>query len=94
MMNMPRGSAVESATAGARASRLRAAARRFEEGGLEILARAQRLATASYEAGAIPLGELLAVRRELVHAKLEYASLLLEAATAAAELAASTGALK
>ncbi len=75
------------------ALRLRAAARRFEAGGLRPLARAERLTTESYEAGAIPLGELLAVRRELVQAKRDYARLLFEAANARAELAASAGAL-
>jgi outer membrane protein TolC len=86
--------AVEANTAEATARRLSGAARRFEEGGLATLERAEHLATASYEAGAIPLGELLAVRRALAQAKLDYADLLLGAATARAELAASTGALR
>lgn len=76
------------------AAQLSAAARRFEAEGLETVERSERLATASYEAGAVPLGELLAVRRELVQAKLDYADLLLGAANARAELAASTGALR
>jgi len=86
--------AVEASTADATARRLSGAARRFEEGGLVMLEHAERLATASYEAGAIPLGELLAVRRELVQAKLDYADILLGAATARAELAASAGVLR
>lgn len=86
--------AVEANTAQTTAERLSAAALRFEEEGLETLERSERLATASYEAGAVPLGELLAVRRELVQAKLDYADLLLGAATARAEQAASTGALR
>lgn len=86
--------AVEADTAQTTAERLSAAARRFEQEGLETLERSERLATASYEAGAVPLGELLAVRRELVQAKLDYADLLLGAATARAEQAASTGALR
>ncbi|MCP4589160.1 MAG: TolC family protein, partial [bacterium] len=74
--------------------RLSTAVRRFEQAGLGALERSERLATASYKTGAIPLGELLAVRRELVQAKLDYVDLLLRAATAHAELAASTGALQ
>jgi cobalt-zinc-cadmium efflux system outer membrane protein len=89
-----RTAAIEANTADETAQRLSAAARRFEEGGLVTLERAERLATSSYEAGAIPLGELLAVRRELVQAKLDYADLLLEAATARTAFAASTGALR
>ncbi len=70
---------------------LGAAVRRFEANGLNTLDQAERLAAASYESGAIPLGELLAVRRELVQAKLDYLELLLGAANARAELTASTG---
>lgn len=83
----------EVATARAVAERLRATARRFEEGGLRMLERAERLTTESYEVGAVPLGELLAVRRELLQAKVDYAHLLFEAANAHAELAASAGSL-
>ena len=85
---------IETNTAQATAERLSNAARRFENEGLEPLERSERLATASYEAGAIPLGELLAVRRELVQAKVDYADLLLGAATARADLAASSGAFR
>lgn len=85
---------VEASTSQLTTERLSAAARRFEQEGLATLERSERLATATYEAGAIPLGELLAVRRELVQAKLDYADLLLGAANARAELAASTGALR
>lgn len=85
---------IEADTAQKTAEQLTAAVRRFEQSALETLERSERLATASYEAGAVPLGELLAVRRELVQAKLDYAELLLGAATARAELAASTGALR
>jgi len=86
--------AVEADTAQTTVERLSAAARRFEQEGLETLERSERLATASYEAGAVPLGELLAVRRELVQAKLDYADLLLGAAIARAEQAARTGAVR
>lgn len=84
---------VQAHTADAVAESLSDAARRFEEG-LETLERAEQLATTSYAAGAIPLGELLAIRRELVDGKIDHADLLLEAATAHVELAASTGALR
>lgn len=73
---------------------LRQAALRFEERGPGLLARAEELATGSYEAGAIPLGELLAVRRELVQAEQDYVDLLYAAAAARIDLAASTGALR
>ncbi len=86
--------AVEANTAQTTAAQLSAAERRFEQEGLDALERSERLATASYESGAVPLGELLAVRRELVQAKLDYTDLLLGAATARAEQAASTGALR
>ncbi|MEO1337539.1 MAG: TolC family protein, partial [Myxococcota bacterium] len=61
---------------------------------LEMIGRAERLATASYEAGAIPFGELLAIRRELTQAKIDRIDLQYSAATARIELAASTGALQ
>lgn len=86
-----RRAAIEVRTAAATARQLSAAARQFEDGGLETLERAERVATASYEAGAIPLGELLAVRRELVQARLDHADLLLGAASARIELIASQG---
>lgn len=86
--------AIEAITLDATVRLLSAAARRFEEGGLATLERAEHLATASYEAGAIPLGELLALRRELIQAKLDYAELLLGAAISRTELAASTGAFR
>lgn len=91
---LERGIPVEVHSARARAETLAHATRQFEREGLAQLARAERLATASYEAGAIPLAELLSLRRELVQAKLDYAALLLEAARARTEFAASTGALR
>lgn len=91
---LERGVPVEAHAARARARTLAHAARQFEQEGLAELARAERLAAASYEAGAIPLAELLALRRELVQAKLDYAALLLEAALARTEFVASTGALR
>ena len=70
------------------------AAREFEARGLAALEDGEQLATGSYEAGAIPLGEVLAIRRELVQARLDYADVLLGAATARVELMASTGGWK
>jgi cobalt-zinc-cadmium efflux system outer membrane protein len=86
--------AVEARSAAEVARTLTAAALRFEDGGLDTLEHAERLATGSYEAGAIPLVELLAVRRELVQARVDYVDLLYGAATARVELSASTGALR
>lgn len=76
------------------AGQLTEAARRYRAGGLDTMARVQAKATQSYEAGAVPLGEVLSVRRELVLAKVGYADLRFEAAVARIELAASTGALQ
>ena len=87
-----RRAAVEIRTASATSRQLSAALRGFEDGGLATLERAERVTTASYEAGAIPLGELLAVRRELIGAKLDYTDLLLGAAMARIELITSRGA--
>lgn len=86
--------AIETKTSTTLAHDLSEAARRFEEVGLVSLEGAETLASASYAAGQIPLGELLAIRRELVGARLDHAQLLLEAAIARVELAASTGALR
>ncbi|MBK8481690.1 MAG: TolC family protein [Proteobacteria bacterium] len=86
--------AIDAATAQATARRLSSAAQRFEAEGLATLARSERIASASYDAGAVALGELLALRRELMQAKLDYAELLFGAALARAEHAASTGALR
>ena len=86
-----RSAAIEVQTAAVTSQQLAAAAGEFEAGGLATLERAERVATASYQAGAMPLGELLAVRRELVQARADYTDLLLAAATARVELLASTG---
>jgi cobalt-zinc-cadmium efflux system outer membrane protein len=94
---------LEAATSAARAEvgsaaevarRLASAALRFEERGLGTLERAEELARGSYQAGAIPLGELLALQRELVLARLDYVGLLYGAARARVELASITGALR
>ena len=89
-----RRAAIEIETADTTARRLETAVHGFEEDALATIERTERIATASYEAGAIPLGELLVVRREIVEAKLDYANLLFSAAAARVELAASTGGLR
>lgn len=83
---------VEADTAARAADALAEAARHFEETGLPALERAERLAIESYEAGAVPLGELLALRRELLQTRAAYFDQLLEAAAAQAELTAQRGA--
>ena len=80
--------AVELDTAQRAAAALSVAVRRFESTGLPALQRAEELAMGNYEAGAVPLAELLAIRRELLHARAAYLDRLLEAAAAQAELAA------
>jgi len=89
-----RAAARETLTQREAAVRLTQAELRYEAGGLELLASAERSATQSYEAGAMPLGEVLTVRRELMLARAAYAELRFEAARARIELAASAGDLK
>ena len=84
---------VEAEAAKSSAMLLRAATKAFEQNGLATLERAEKLATLSYEAGAIPLGELLALRRELMEAKREYLTLLFDAANAHVNWAAIMGVL-
>ena len=74
--------------------RLLAATERFERSGLPLVEQSDTLARLAYEAGAMHLGELLAVRRELVEARVTHADLLLNAALAAVELEAAVGALR
>ncbi len=83
---------VEIATARAVADRFGAAARRFESEGVVLLAASEAQARKGYDAGALPLAELLAVRSELVQAKVDYTDLLFEAAVAEIEFAAASGA--
>lgn len=82
---------VEFDTAQRSAAVLSVAVRRFESTGLPALQRAEELAMGNYEAGAVPLVELLTIRRELIHVRAEYLDRLLEAAAAQAELAAQRG---
>lgn len=84
--------ALEVATAQQRVQTLQEAADRFAREGLDALQHAERVATASYTAGAMDLPELLAVRRELALARNDFATLLLELALARVELIASTSA--
>jgi cobalt-zinc-cadmium efflux system outer membrane protein len=87
-----RSASVEIDTARQSARELQAAAESFEREGLEASAKAQKQATAAYEAGSIPMGELLALRRELLAAELDHIDLLFAAARARVELQASLGA--
>ncbi len=89
-----RAAAREARTLRDAAVRLTQAELRYKAAGLEPLASAERSATQSYEAGAIPLGEVLTVRRELMLARAAYAELRFEAARARIELAASAGDLQ
>lgn len=83
--------AVAARTADTVVQRTNDAALQFERDGLAQLERSEQLMTASYEKGAIAYDEVLVVRLELVAAKLDYADLLLTAATARVELAAAAG---
>ncbi len=74
--------------------RLLAAVDHFEQHGLPQIERSETLARRSYEAGAMPLGELLSIQRELVEGRVAHAKLLFDAAMAGVELAASTGELQ
>lgn len=72
----------------------KAAAEELERNALLLLDENEALSRESYEAGQISLAELLLVRREILEIRREYVSLLLEVATAAAELEASAGMLR
>ena len=74
--------------------RLLEAAEQFEAHALPPLERTDALATRSYEAGAMALSELLAVRRQLVDTRIDHAALLLDAALAGVDLEAEAGLLR
>jgi cobalt-zinc-cadmium efflux system outer membrane protein len=74
--------------------RLLGATEQFEQSGLPLVEQSNTLARRSYEAGALQLGELLAIRRELVIAREAHAELLLNAALAGIELEAEAGVLR
>jgi cobalt-zinc-cadmium efflux system outer membrane protein len=74
--------------------RLVAAVDHFEQRGLPQIEQSDTLARRTYEAGAMQLGELLAIRRELVDARVTHANLLLGAALAGVELEAEAGVLR
>ena len=74
--------------------RLLAAVDHFGEHGLPRIDQSETLARRSYEAGAMQLGELLAIRRELVEARVTHADLLVSAALAGVELEAAAGGLQ
>lgn len=74
--------------------RLLDAAERFEADGLPLVEQSEALARRGYEVGAMALGELLAVRRELSEARITHADLLLAAALAGVELESEAGVLR
>ena len=74
--------------------RLLEATRRYEEEALPLVQESLELAQKSYEAGAMALAELLAIRRELVEARQAHAELLLVTALAGVELEATAGVLR
>ena len=74
--------------------RLLGAVEHFERDGLPKIEQSDTLARRSYEAGAMQLGELLAIRRELVDARVTHADLLLSAALAGVDLEAEAGVLR
>lgn len=65
----------------------------FGKEGIPEARKAAEFANASYKAGAMPLPDLLVVRRELVSAEEQFAELLLLAALARIDALASTGAI-
>ncbi len=66
----------------------------FEREGLPHVERTESLARRGYEAGALQLAELLAIRRELVDARVTYAGLLRDAAIAGVELETQAGVVR
>jgi outer membrane protein, heavy metal efflux system len=68
-----------------------AAVQELARGALTLLDETEARVRQSYEAGQLPLIDLLAVRREIVATRIEYTDRLLDAAVAAVELTASVG---
>ncbi len=66
----------------------------FERDGLPLVEESDTLAHRSYEAGAVQLGEVLAIRRELIDARVAHLDLLLNAALAGIELELEAGVLE
>jgi cobalt-zinc-cadmium efflux system outer membrane protein len=66
----------------------------LEANALPLLDENESLARRSYEAGQMPLAELLLVRRETLDTRREYLERLLETAVAAIDVEASAGALE
>jgi outer membrane protein TolC len=69
-----------------------AAVQELERGALPLLDESETQVRRSYEAGQLALVDFLAVRREIVATRIEYADRLLDAAVAAVELTARAGA--
>lgn len=83
--------AVEVRTALAVYDQRLAAVQELARGALPLLDETEARVRQSYEAGQLPLIDLLAVRREIVATRIEYTDRLLDAAVAAVELTASAG---
>jgi outer membrane protein, heavy metal efflux system len=81
-------------TAFAAYERLIEAVEHFEEKSIARIEQSETLARQAYAAGAMRLGELLAVRRELALTRVSHANLLLSAALAGVELEAEAGLLR
>jgi cobalt-zinc-cadmium efflux system outer membrane protein len=89
-----RAAAVEVQTALAVYARRVKAVEELEASALPLLDENESLARRSYDAGEMPLAELLLVRRETLDTRREYLERLLEAAVAAVDALASAGALE
>jgi cobalt-zinc-cadmium efflux system outer membrane protein len=89
-----RAAAVEVQTALTVHARRVKAVEELEASALPLLDENESLARRSYEAGEMPLAELLLVRRETLDTRREYLERLLEAAVAAVDALASAGALE
>ncbi len=73
---------------------LEGAVEKFEKQALPRLLENLRLAQEAYQSGAIPIGELLSIQREMVDARMAYVDLLLEANLATLELQSRAGILR
>jgi cobalt-zinc-cadmium efflux system outer membrane protein len=89
-----RAAAVEVQTALLVHARRVKAVQELEASALPLLDENESLARRSYEAGEMPLAELLLVRRETLDTRREYLQSLLEAAASAVDVEASAGSLE
>jgi outer membrane protein, heavy metal efflux system len=89
-----RGAEAEVRGGSAALERRLAAVRELEQTALPALDDSESLATKSFDAGEIDLGELLLLRREILETRLAYLDRLLDAALSRGELEAAAGALR